>query len=170
MLLEASLLFSYFAGAVSGLPTTINSNNPRTAECFVWADPFKLEEKTVDMGTYPVPIAYFARKANSRNCSELHHFQIFYRKTAQTSNGKPVRVDLPSNFCKQKAKFIRKDKNLASYVYAAKVGNKREGFFFACLMTGSVSFGSAPRTYFFEELYGSRMKKQNERKVSLDAL
>ena len=158
-----SLLLSSIVFELSGLPTTIDIAKPRISKCYLWTDPYRIEEKTIELGSYPPPKSFFARKARSTSCDKLHHFEIFYLKKAKISQGKSADFALRKSFCEQKAIINQKSRNLASYIYAASVGNKKTGRFFACLVTGSITPGVAAKTYFFEELFESLIDLENMR-------
>lgn len=156
----ASLLLSGPAKALAGIPTSINLPDGRSAKCYVWVDPFRVDEKkSIETENYPVQTTFFAKKAISGSCAERHHFQIFYKEPKTDSSGNVSKNALTSAFCRKKAKSSLKFNDLPNYVYAAKVGNKKEGFYNACLMAGLVSVGSKSKTYYFEELYESRIKQ-----------
>lgn len=152
------LLFGPTDG-LSGLPTLIKLTDARHSNCYLWVDPFKENEKPLEPENYPVQTSFFAKKAISGKCSEMHHFQIFYKETIGYSSGHANKETLTSTFCRKKAKSSLKFRDLPNYVYVATVGNKKKGFHSACLMAGSVSLGSKAETYYFEELFNSRIRR-----------
>jgi hypothetical protein len=153
-----ALLLSGPAVGVSGLPNSIKLTDGRFSTCYVWTDPVKVDEKPLEPENYPVQTTFFAKKAIPGNCGERHHFQIFYRKPILASSSNVFRNALTPALCRKKAKSTLTYNELSKYIYAAKVGNKKEGFFSACLMAGSVRMGSNSKTYFFEELFESRVR------------
>lgn len=150
------LLLSGPAEGLSGIPTSIKLTDSYSSNCYVWADPFREDEKPLEPVNYPVQTTFFAKKATSSNCDARHHFQIFYKKPIIASSGNVYRNVFTSDFCRKKAKSSLKFNDLPNFVYAAKVGTKKEGFHSACLMAGSVRMGSKSKTYYFEELFKSR--------------
>lgn len=155
-----TLVLSYSAKGLSGLPTSIYLSEVRSSTCFVWEDPFSVDEKKLaETENYPVQTTFFAKKASSSNCAERHHFQIFYRARIKASSDNVFKSALTPAFCRKKAKSFISNNALPNYVYAAKVGNKNIGFYSACLMAGSVRMGSKSKTYYFEELFESRIRR-----------
>lgn len=148
------------SNSLTELPQSLSLNKPLTAECFIWTDPLKLKEKNLEPGNYPTPLSFYAKKAVSGKCSESHHFQIFYRVPLVSSSSNLLKQNLSTPFCQKKAKSNTNDKSLPRYVYSARVGNKKEGFVSACLIAGSVSVGARPKTFYFEELFLSRLKNR----------
>lgn len=153
-----SLLITNAAVQISRIPTIIEIDKPRTSKCFAWIDPYTFDEKKVELGSYPPPISFFARKAHSASCNELHHFEIFYLSRAHVFSWKSADIARHQISCERKAKIKSKSSNLPSYIYAARVGNKKEGRFLGCLITGFISSGVAAKTYIFEDLFESRTK------------
>jgi hypothetical protein len=158
-----ALLSSSSGGGLSGVPTSINLTDGRSSKCYVWTDPFKENEKPLAPANYPVQTTFFAKKAISGKCTERHHFQIFYKKPITNSSGKVFKNTLTSAFCREKARDSLKFNDLPNYVYAANVGTKKEGFHSACLLAGSVTLGSKSKTYYFEELFESRIRSVSKK-------
>lgn len=154
-----ALLSSGPTEGLSGIPTSIKLTDGRSSKCYLWADPFRENEKPLEPENYPVQTSFFAKKAVSGKCAERHHFQIFYKKPIINSSSNVINNALTSTFCRKKAKSSLKFNDLPNFVYAAKVGTKKEGFHSACLMAGSVSMGSKSKTYYFEELFESRIRR-----------
>ena len=158
-----ALLSSGPAQGLSGIPTSIKLPDGRFSKCYVWADPFRENEKPLEPENSPVQTTFFAKKAISGKCTERHHFQIFYKKPITNSSGKDFKNALTSAFCREKAKASLKFNDLPNYVYAANVGSKKLGFHSACLLAGSVSMRSKSKTYYFEELFESRIRSVSKK-------
>jgi hypothetical protein len=148
-----------WASTSTRLPTNIMVDTISKSSCFVWTDEFKLTEREVGQAGYPTQIAYFAKHAIVSDCKERHHFELIHLKAYRISVREGNTLSNSTKSCQSKANKEFVKNSSPRFVYAVRVRSKHNGAVSACLVAGNVSTGPKSKTFIFEELFNSFMKK-----------